>query len=548
MVAGLLMVKSKISQKRLRQIVNTLMLEGLSIPLARMRLSHCASLSCRLHCTWKRWTGNKSDVLPWPRAVKNALIRLGPAFVKIGQILSVRSDLIPPKLAQELHSLQSSVPPVPTEELFSNLTTELGHDPDTMFSKIFFTPLAAGSIAQVHRACYADGREVVLKIKRPQIDKMVKEDLDILIWMAHFLEKHVPESRAYHPVASALELQNYTLRELDFRQEARVARQVRHMFSDWQDVLIPEVYYASENLIVMEYIHGTPLDNLEQLKSWELNHHDLILYGMKVILAQIFDFGLFHADPHPGNLHVTPKGKLLLLDFGIFGRLNPEMQKKSILLMSALMNGDLELASLFLINLASLSEKSDVPAFRQSIETRYQEWRGSSVKEYGFARLVYEEFTLGSQYGVLFPANLILLSKAMLTIEGVVLSVEPDLDISQAAAPVFNELKQKYFSGTQLKHSILRSLPLWWSLLDSLPLNLALTLHNKIQHPQNQIPEPSKANRPLQANHLFLTLMLTFGVLTTWQSQNNRVLTGLALILITLALLGEVYLEKNKNN
>ena len=509
------MVKVMTSSRRLSKIVQTLMLAGFSVPLARIRLSHCASLHCRLHCSWLRWTGRSPTSLPWPLALKNAMIELGPAFVKMGQILSVRTDLIPKDLAEALHSLQSEVPAVDSRLIFEVLTQELGQDPYQVFAEIETKPLAAGSMAQIHRARYADGRELVLKIKRPGIDQIMKEDLEILILIAGLLDKHLPESRVYHPVEAAKELKNYTLRELDFSKEAKVARQVRELFRDWEKVRIPEIYHASTGLIVMEYIQGTPLDNLEQLESWELDRHALILLGMKAVMAQIFDFGLFHADPHPGNLHATPAGELLILDFGIFGRLTPELQKKAVLLMWALLNGDFNMASLFLLKMASLEPDADIEGFRQAIESRYQEWKGSSVSEYGFARLVYEEFALGGQYGINFPANLILLSKAMLTIEGITLSVDPDLDISQAAAPYFNELKQKYFSLEQIKQSIQHSLPIWWTVLEGLPLNLAQTLEQQLQ-PRSQLTQskqhPPSQQSPQLGQQIFASVALVSGV------------------------------------
>jgi ubiquinone biosynthesis protein len=535
------MARPHFSQSRLRHIVTTLMLEGLSVPLARMQLSRCSSLSCRIHCSWQRWSGQKQSQVPWPLAMKNAMIKLGPAFVKIGQILSVRTDLISQELADALHSLQSDVPTVDSGLIFEVLAQELGQDPHQVFAKIEATPLAAGSMAQIHRARYADGRELVLKIKRPGIDQIMKEDLEILILMAGLLDKYLPESRVYHPIEAAKELQNYTLRELDFSKEAQVARQVRELFRDWEKVRIPEIYHASTGLIVMEYIQGTPLDNLDQLEYWELDRHELILLGMKAVMAQIFDFGLFHADPHPGNLHATPAGELLILDFGIFGRLTPELQKKAVLLMWALLNGDFNMASLFLLKMASLEPDADIDGFRQAIEARYQEWKGSSVSEYGFARLVYEEFALGGKYGINFPANMILLSKAMLTIEGITLSVDPDLDISQAAAPYFNELKQKYFSLDQIKQSIQHSLPIWWTVLENLPLNLAQTLEQQLQ-PRPQFTQNKQHPYSQQASqlgkHIFASVTLSSGVfsLLYTKSEASWWLRSLGIMLTAIGL------------
>ena len=205
MAGGSPMAKPHISPLRLQTIVNTLMQEGLSVPLSRMHLTHCASWHCRWHCTLESIKGRSKSKRPWPVAVKNAMIRLGPAFVKVGQVLSVRTDLIPQALADELHSLQSEVPFEDHAQMMAVLEQELGQDPLAVFSEIDHDPLAAGSMAQIYRAKYPDGREVVLKIKRPGIDRIVQEDLDILIFMASLLDKYLPESRAYQPVKAAQE-------------------------------------------------------------------------------------------------------------------------------------------------------------------------------------------------------------------------------------------------------------------------------------------------------------------------------------------------------
>lgn len=473
--------RTPFSSKRLAQIITTLMWEGFQLPLTRMKVSHCATLSCRLHCTWRRWMG-KEETLPWPVALRNAMIKLGPAFVKIGQILSVRTDLIPAELAEVLHTLQSDVPPVRSEQITTLIEQELNGGISEHFHSFNSQPLAAGSVAQVHQAMDVEGREVIIKIKRPDIDKIVKEDLKILVWLTDVLERRMPESRPYRPVAAAKELQTYTLRELDFKNEAQVATQVRELFSGWDNVRIPEVYFSTSNMIVMEYIRSTPLDNLEQIDRWGLDRFQLIRTGLDAVLAQIFDFGLFHADPHPGNLHVTPEGELVLLDFGIFGRLDEKLLKDCALLMWALVKGDVQLASYFLLRMASLEPNADIQSFRRRIEERYQKWQGSSISEYGFARLIYDEFSLGARYGVIFPPNIVLLGKAMVTIEGVALAIDPDLDISKEARPYFNVLQKRLFSLKELRKALERAFPLWWELAEGLPVKLAETLERNLKY------------------------------------------------------------------
>lgn len=468
------------SPKRLSEVVTTFMLEGLHVPAARIRVTHCASLRCRLHCTWARWTGRRVSEHPWPVGVRMALTKLGPAFVKIGQILSVRTDLVPAELARELHSLQSDVPPVPFDQIRETVEREMGKTLDEAFIHFDAEPLAAGSVAQVHVAELPSGKKVAVKVKRPGIDETVTEDLQILVWLAERMERFLPAARPYRPVAAARELAEYTRRELDFRNEAEVGREVGRRFESWEDVRVPTVHHGSRDLIVMDYVDGFPMDDVEALERHGIDPHALMQRGLEAVLAQIFEFGLFHADPHPGNLHVTPEGEIVLLDFGIFGRIDDRMRRDCALLMWALGRGDVDLASYFLLRMARVEPGADVAAFREEVEARYRAWHGKSVAEYGFAKLVYEEITLGARHGLVFPSDTVLLGKALVTMEGVVLAVDPSMDLSKEAEPFLGRLKEQLFSMDRLREGFERSLPIWWDLAERLPLGAAELLERGV--------------------------------------------------------------------
>lgn len=468
------------SPRRLAEVVEALMLEGLQVPLGRMRVTRCAGLRCRLHCTWERWMGRGASARPWPEAVRAALVRLGPAFVKVGQVLSVRSDLVPAELIEALHGLQSHVPPVAWEDLEPDLVRSLGGPLEETFAELNHEPLAAGSVAQVHRATLRTGEQVVLKLKRPGIDEIVAQDLDILVWLAEQAERHLPIARSWRVVAAARELQRYTLQELDFRNEARVAREVGQRFETWPTVRVPHIHHGSQDLIIMDFVEGFPIDEVESLAAHDIDRKALMRKGAEATLAQIFEFGLFHADPHPGNLHVTAAGELVLLDFGIFGRIDEGLRRQCALLMWTLSRGDVELASYFLLRMARLEPDADVGAFRAAVEACYRQWHGRSVSEYGFARLLYEELTIGARHGVIFPPDMVLLGKAMMTLEGVVLSVDPELDLAQVAEPYLSGLRGQLMSRDRLLDGLQRSWPLWWELLERLPLGLAELLERGV--------------------------------------------------------------------
>ncbi|MFZ5479543.1 MAG: ABC1 kinase family protein [Myxococcota bacterium] len=468
------------SARRLREVVEAFMVEGLQVPLARMRVTSCASLACRVHCTWARWTGRRPTGMSWQVAVRDALVRLGPAFVKVGQILSVRADLVPRELASALRTLQSDVPPVPLDAVRPVIEAALKKPLDVSFRRFEERPLAAGSLAQVHVAELADGRRVAVKVKRPGTDARVREDLTILRWLAEELERRVPESHPYRPVAAAAELERYTLRELDFRNEARVSRDLRDAHAGDARVRIPEVHLATADVLVMEFVESFPLDDVAAIAEHGLDRRTLVRAGLDVVLAELFEFGLFHGDPHPGNLHVTPTGKIVLLDFGIHGRLDERVQRDCALLVWMLSRGDTDLASFYLLRLARLTDDADVDGFRRAIEARYAAWRGTTLAEYGFARLLYEELTLGASHGVILPSELLLLAKALVTVEGVARALEPDLDVAREVRPYLERVHARFFSVERLRDGLVRALPLWWDVAERLPAEVAERLDRSL--------------------------------------------------------------------
>ncbi len=476
---------------RIEQVVTAFMLHGLQLPLARMRLTRCANWRCRLHCSMQRWMGRRPAELEWPRAVRDTLIELGPAFVKLGQILSVRSDLIPAALVEELRTLQSAVPPFSYEEVRARIQEETGAALEEMFRSFSEEPLAAASIAQVHEAELLDGTRVAVKVKRPGIDEVVRRDMDVLVWLADHAERHWALASRYRPRASATELREYTLRELDFRREASVATRLAEHYAGHDRVRVPEVFECTKGLLVMEFIEGVPIDDLETLEGQGVDREELVRLALDAMLAQILEFGLFHGDPHPGNLHVTPTGDLVFLDFGIFGEFDERMRRLTSLLMLSLVRGDTELATSYLLRMATLRPDADPEAFRKEIGACYRAWKGSTVSEFGFARLLYDELSLGVKHGIVFPDDMVLFGKAMLTIEGVILGICPEMDLSKEAAPFMEKVRAQLFGWERLQQAAERSLPLWWELLERLPASLPQALDRALEAPPAVSPRPA---------------------------------------------------------
>lgn len=526
--------KAEIHQ-RMTEVVSAMMMVGLDRPLARMQISDCATWRCRRHCTWRRWTGRAVADHDWPDALREALIKLGPAFVKVGQLLSVRTDLVPPSVAAALHSLQSEVPPVGFDEIKMAIETELGAPIDSWFQDLNVEPIAAGSVAQVHFAHLLDGTAVALKVKRPGIDEVMALDLDVMVWLAGLVETRSKAMRSYRPLTAAKELRRYTLRELDFRREADTATRIRAHHGTDSRVLIPEIHFASRSLIVMDYIDGFPADDRDAYPKHGLDPHDLLHVGIAAVITQIFDLGVFHADPHPGNLHVTPNGDLVMLDFGIFGELDERTRRRCGLAMWALVRGDVELASMQLTRMARIRPDGDVAAFRAAVEDKYRLWRESKVSDYGLGRLVFDAMSLAGRHGLELPSDAILVGKALTTIEGLVLWVDPELDLNTEMQPYLSKVARRLFDPKVLGAEMLRSLPLWWDVLEQLPLGLAELTARQLAQP---VEAPS-SNADLRqwlgiATGLIGLALLTFGAAQL--SPDLAMAVGLALVLMMVLL------------
>jgi ubiquinone biosynthesis protein len=309
---------------RYREIVRVLFKYGFA---EELRL---AALERLLNIDMDHSSSGKGEILskPLPERVRLALEELGPTFVKFGQILSSRRDLINDDFYCELEKLQSEVPPFPSEEAVQIIERELSRGIDELFSDFSIDPIGGASIAQVHRARLLDGTDVAVKVQRPDILHTIEMDLAILVDLAKFVEKHVPEIAALNPVGIVQEFAASLMRELDFRNEASNAERFRSQFEDDPRICVPRVYFelSTDKVLTMQFISGIRITNTEELDAAGIDRSKLAINITELIFAQIFEHGFFHGDPHPGNLTILPGGVVGLYDYGMMGTFSPEFR------------------------------------------------------------------------------------------------------------------------------------------------------------------------------------------------------------------------------
>ena len=272
----------------------------------------------------------KTPSLKREERVRKVFEELGPTFIKLGQILSLRPDIVPLKIADELRKLQDEVPPFSSEEAVKIVEEEIGKKAKEIFSYFSMDPMAAASIAQVHRAKTFSEEEVVVKIKRPDIEKIIALDLDILFHLAKIAEQRITEVKLYNPIQILEEFSSTLQKEINFYNEGRNIDRFRRNFEADSSVYIPKVYWelSGERILTMEFIDGVKCSDLKKIEEKGLDRKKIAYNGAQLILKQAFDHGFFHADPHPGNLYVLEGNVIAPLDFGIVGRLSDEMREE----------------------------------------------------------------------------------------------------------------------------------------------------------------------------------------------------------------------------
>ncbi len=464
--------------QRLRQIANVFIKHGFGYLVESLNLQRYLSLGKRIITFKKGAESLKKDKHSIAERGRIVLEELGPTFVKLGQILSARSDLVPPDFLKEFSKLQDDVPPFPFPKVRKVIEDQFELSLEQLFSRFEETPLAAASIAQVHQASLPDGREVIVKVQRPGIVPKIKSDLDILLFLASLTERHIPRSRLYSPVKVAEEFATTIRRELDFTVEANYTDRFYRNFEEDDTVRIPQIYWnlTGERVLTLERIKGIKINELEALDKAGLDRKKIAVNGVNLFLRQIFEYGFFHADPHPGNLLVLENEVIGLVDFGIVGRFDEETLHAMANMLISLTSHDLDRLSDEFINLSFSSGEVNRRSFKADLLEFVDSYFGVPLKNIRAERFINDMIRIAGKHGMRMPRDFVLLGKTVFILGGIGRELDPDFDFLTVARPFVYDLIKKRLRPRKLFLNSVRTLSEIASLLESFPRQVSRTL------------------------------------------------------------------------
>jgi ubiquinone biosynthesis protein len=443
-----------------------------SVESARRRGGRGLFFRLRAMSAWFVRLFLKKDIAkqPFPVQLRMRLEILGPTYVKLGQILSLRQDILPNIVTSELRNLLSDLPPVPYEEIHAVVEDDLGRPVDDIFAEVDPVPLGSASIAQSHWARLATGDQVILKVVKPNIRDLLYRDATLLRTTARFLQLIIPR---YQPRRVIDEFCEYTLREVEMTLEAENARTFAENFSDMPDVVFPQIYreYSANNVLCMEYLEGERPDHYAVTTRPLDERQRLIDLGAEAIIRMLYQDGFFHADLHPANLLVLPEVKVGFLDLGMVGHFDPELRHNLLELFYAMVMEDFEGAARNLAAVSRTEPRSDVPGFRRAVKEVARKWRSQArFEDFSLALLILECIQLGARYHLYFPVDMVLMVKALVTYEGVGYLLDPDFNVAQVSERHIRHIFRQEYSPARLMKEGLRVAPSLFDAALKLPL------------------------------------------------------------------------------
>ncbi|MBI5599263.1 MAG: 2-polyprenylphenol 6-hydroxylase [Deltaproteobacteria bacterium] len=519
---------------RLNRIITTLIRYGFGGLAAELKVFPFSAIGRLLSFT------RAGRGLTVPQRIRLVLEELGPTFIKLGQVASTRADLLPPDWIEELKKLQDAVPPFDFKDVKKTVEASLNAPLSEKFSTFDETPIASASIAQVHYATLKDSTPVAVKVKRPDIEMTIESDIAVMHTISRLLERHVPTARRYRPVKVVDEFSRVIHNELDLSIEGSSAARFKRMFKDDPSVKVPDVYwdYTTPEVLTMERIHGTPLDEVETIKAKGLDIKKIAANGIRAFFTQVFDHGVFHADLHPGNIFTTDDGVIVYLDFGIVGRLDKDLRRYLAGMLFCLVKQDYRKMAVIHREMGLIGKDVDIHEFEYALRDITEPIFGKTLEDINMSALLMRLIQTARRFEMKLQPNLLLLQKSMVIVEGVGRQLYPDVNMWAVAEPLIRQwmMKEKFspanyvekgrefageLGGTLFElpgqfHSLLTT-----ALKDDLKIGF---VHHRLETLSDEV---SSAGRRLTAGLAFSSIVIASSLLAVFSGGGVERLWGL---------------------
>ena len=455
---------------RLRHIAEVLARNGLGVILDQTELGHF------LPGGWRR-RAEKADQelerMSMPERFRHTLEDLGPTYIKIGQLLSGRGDLLPAAYVEELTKLLDSAPPFPYEEVVKIIEDELGRKPNEIFDLFDPTPVAAASIGQVHRAILPTGEHVVAKVQRPNIERIVQSDLDLLTRQAHFLERRSEAARNYNLVENVEELTYALQKELDYTAEAQNISRFYQTYNDDPNLRIPKVYweYTTRRVLVMEHVEGIKLTELRYLREEGYDLPAIAEIGTDFYMRQIFEDGFFHADPHPANVMVS-NNQIAILDFGMVGFLSQHMREDLGDMLVAVITQNTDQLITVMVRMGIITRATNLRELERDLNRMLVRYLGLPLQHMDIAEILGQVLSISFSHNIRLPSDFAMLIRTMIILNSLGIKLDPNYQLITRLEPYVRRLVQDKLSIRHVGANALRSVSSLNMLIQRLPNRL----------------------------------------------------------------------------
>ena len=439
---------------RYRQILAILFKYGFGDLLERLKIEQYIEVGLQLISRNRR---DRLAKLSRAERVRMAFEELGPTYVKFGQILSTRPDLVPVDFTREFSKLQDEVPSFAFNEVSKIIETELGSSPKELFEFIDETPFASASIGQVHRAGLEDGETVAIKVQRPGIKRIIEVDLEIMLHLATLMERNIKEMALFRPVKIVEEFARTLEKEIDYTIEAASMERFARQFLDDPTIYIPRVYRdtTTERVLTMELVDGIKVSEVERLEEAGLDRKIITARGADFFLKQVFHYGFFHADPHPGNIFILPDNVICLLDFGMTGSVDRQTREDFVdLIDSVVHRRELRTTQVFL-KLTSWDDEPDIRMLEKDVADFMGQHLYKPLEDIKIGKLLNHLLAMASRHRLMIPPDIFFMMKVLTTIEGVALVLDPHFDMIKQAAPFIERVKLARFYPRRIADDVI---------------------------------------------------------------------------------------------